>query len=138
MKQLDGASGFQLPMGQVTQPYLLPSMTAEALQEQQQNHNILAHHQEHNRSDVFKKASQGLNVSTNVHLENLEFGGLVGNHAHRLPPQTVSQTPRLKASTYKSPILDPAEIQQKRANSLLDQDLAFMSASGLADQDDLP
>lgn len=112
-------------------------MTAEALQEQNQNQHILAHQEEHNRSDVFKKASQGLAVSTNVHLENLEFGGLV-NPGHRLPPQTVSQTPRLKASTYKSPILDPAEIQQKRANSLLDQDLAFMSASGLADQEDLP
>ena len=101
---------------------------------------MIAHqrNEEHNNSNVFKKASAGLNVSTNVHLENLEFSGLVGNPPHRLPPQTVSQTPRLKASTYKSPILDPAEIQQKRANSLLDQDLAFMSASGLVAEDELP
>ena len=62
----------------------------------------------------------------------------MGNHIHRMPPQTVSQTPRLKASTYKSPILDPAEIPAQRANSLLDKDLAFMSASGLQDQDELP
>ena len=74
-------------------------------------------------------------MSAGVPLEGLEF---MGSHLHRLPPQTVSQTPRLKASTYKSPILDPAEIPAQRANSLLNKDLAFMSASGLQDQDELP
>ena len=106
MKQLDAGQGFTLPLGVAPQSYLMPDQLRD-----QQMMGLAAHqprHEEHNDSNAFRKASHGLNnVSAGVPLEGLEF---MGSHIHRMPPQTVSQTPRLKASTYRSPILDPAEI----------------------------
>ena len=78
-------------------------------------------------------------VTSNVQVEHLDFG-LISHNLPKLPPHSaVSQTPRLKASTFKSPILDPTIVEPaKRANSLLDHDLAFMNTSVLQDQDELP
>ena len=78
-------------------------------------------------------------VTSNVQVDHLDFG-LISHNLSKLPPHSaVSQTPRLKASTFKSPILDPAIAEPvKRANSLLDHDLAFMNTSVLQDQDELP
>ena len=74
-----------------------------------------------------------------MQVEHLDFG-LISHAIPKLPPHNaVSQTPRLKASTFKSPILGHAEAEPaKRATSLLDQDLAFMNSSVLQDQDELP
>jgi len=49
----------------------------------------LAAQQRHGQHDVsaFRKASLGLNVTGHMPLEAFEF---MGNHIHRLPPQTVS------------------------------------------------
>lgn len=71
-------------------------------------------------------------VNSHTHVEHLDFG-LISNNLPKFPPHSaVSQTPRLKASTFKSPILDPAVAEPvKRANSLLDHDLAFMNTSVL-------
>ena len=46
--------------------------------------------------------------------------GIIGRPGHT----NTSMTPRLKASEIKSPILMPEFEPQKRANSLLDGDLA--------------
>lgn len=72
-------------------------------------------------------------------VEHLDFG-LISHRLPTLPPHSaISQTPRLKASTFKSPILGHAVVEPvKRANSLLDHDLAFMNTSVLQDQDELP
>ena len=93
--------------------------------------------EEHHAPNLFKKNT--LNVDANLHGENLDLG-LIGNHIPRHFPvhNTISQTPRLKANSYRSPILDPTAIAHtKRASSLLDHDLAFMSTSVLQDQDEL-
>ena len=60
-----------------------------------------------------------------MQVEHLDFG-LISHAIPKLPPHNaVSQTPRLKASTFKSPILGHAMAEPaKRASSLLDQDLA--------------
>jgi len=105
-------------------------MLDESMGEQQQNAALAMANQrpEEPVNSTMYKGNAGLKVASNV--ENLDFG-LIGHQ--KLPPhQTVSQTPRLKASTFKSPLLVAAVAEPvKRANSLLDHDLAFMSTSVL-------
>ena len=82
-----------------------------------------------------------MKINTNCNAET-DFG-FFANHIVAKPTgahQTISQTPRLKASTFKSPILGAINEPPKRANSLLDQDdhdLAFLNTAGLQDQDEL-
>ena len=68
------------------------------------------------------------------HVGVLEYGLQNDTHIQKVhPTQAVSQTPRLKASTYKSPILDPSVADAvKRPTSLLD-DLPYMHASMIHD-----
>ena len=68
----------------------------------------------------------------------IEYGLHNDTHIQKVhPTQAVSQTPRLKASTFKSPILDPSVADAvKRPTSLLD-DLPYMHASMIHDQDEL-
>ena len=89
-------------------------------------------------SNVYKMTANGLKINTNQ--AELDFSYVA--HQFPRPPgvhQTISQTPRLKASTFRSPILAPIHEPVKRANSLLDHDdhdLAFMNTSGLNDDQD--
>ena len=82
---------------------------------------------------LHKSNVNGLNVGPNVRGENLDFG-FFANQVPKLPGPhpTISQTPTLKASSFRSPILG-AQVNEpvKRANSLLDHDLEFMTASAL-------